>query len=609
MENRKLVRQYLEKLPRQLKAFVPCAPASDRAAWLAIEPSLRLAAVARAEMLCRNLRWENILASDFLDFSRTGNRIRFEKKYFSRRNMLNTLVVAECIEGCGRFLPHIIDGVYLVLGEATWALPAHNTYIRDAAPAALPDTSAPVLDLFALETGAQLAMTIYLLGDALDAVSPEIVNSVRKAIAERVMKPYLSAHFWWMGDGDEPMCNWTPWCSMNALLCSAILHYNELAVVKKAAHSLDCFLKDYGEDGCCNEGVQYYRAAGLCLIDCLRIMNAITSGAFSALYAEPKIRNIASFVCNMHVGGEYFINFGDCSAIAGRSGAREFIAGRLVGDESLSAFAAAQWAASPMSERLRERDITSTEGINLYYRVTSLFAAKEIADFRAEKANAQSDSVWYESVGVFVARNANCVLAVKAGGNGDSHNHNDTGSFTVFAHEKPLFIDLGVETYSAKTFSADRYSIWTMQSSYHNLPDINSRAQCAGGEFAAQDICVSADTIRFDIARAYPADANVEHYVREIRLLADGFSLADSFDAGADVYVNLMTQEKPILCAAKSLSFGSLARLEIESDIAAVEIEEIAITDERLLAAWKSPVYRTRIHATGGTFSGKCSIL
>lgn len=37
------------------------------------------------------------------------------------------------------------------------------------------------------------------------------------------------------------------------------------AVIVQAAHSLDCFLKDYGPDGCCNEGAQYYTHAGLCL--------------------------------------------------------------------------------------------------------------------------------------------------------------------------------------------------------------------------------------------------------------------------------------------------------------------------------------------------------
>ncbi len=607
MENRKLVRQYLTSIPRNLKPFLPCAKASDRTAWGAISDELKIATVARAEMLCRKLQWDTLLASDFLDFSRTGNRINFEKKYFRRRNMLNTLVIAECVEAKGRFLGDIIDGMYLILSEAAWNLPAHNSYIRNSEQLPLPDTANPVLDLFACETGAQLAMAMYLLEDELNAVSPFIVQSVQKAIAERVMKPYLSTHFWWMGDGDEEMCNWTPWCTMNVLLCASILHYNELAVLKKAAHSLDCFLKDYGEDGCCNEGVQYYRAAGLCLVDSLKIMNCIASDAFSPLWKNKKIKNIASFARFMHVGGKYYINFGDCSAVAGKSGVREFIAGKLVGDSELMKFAQSEWRASSMSEKLREVDPTTTDGINLYYRVLSLFTAKEIEAYAAagEESAKKKHKKYYESTGIAVFRNDLAVLAAKMGGNADSHNHNDTGSFTFFAHGEPIFIDLGVETYSKKTFSADRYSIWTMQSSFHNLPDINSSAQHDGKEFCARNVAISDSSIKGDIASAYPLSAAIKSYVREISLLADGFRLVDTFDEGADVWLNLMTAKEP-KADGKKLLIG-----EAEVDITEsneVQIEAIAIKDERLASAWGEKVFRIRLHAAKGGIALRCRL-
>ena len=37
----------------------------------------------------------------------------------------------------------------------------------------------------------------------------------------------------------------------------------------------------------------------------------------------------------------------------------------------------------------------------------------------------------------------------------------------------PVIIDAGVGTYTRQTFSSERYTIWTMQSNYHNLPMIN----------------------------------------------------------------------------------------------------------------------------------------
>src|SRR5512142_2657979 len=84
-------------------------------------------------------------------------------------------------------------------------------------------------------------------------------------------------------------------------------------------------------------------------------------------------------------------------------------------------------------------------------------------------------------------------LAAQGGHNAESHNHNDVGNFIVFAGGKPVVIDIGVETYTAKTFSARRYEIWTMQSAYHNLPTIGGAMQQAGREYQARDVRYQAD--------------------------------------------------------------------------------------------------------------------
>ena len=46
--------------------------------------------------------------------------------------------------------------------------------------------------------------------------------------------------------------------------------------------------------------------------------------------------------------------------------------------------------------------------------------------------------IYYPSTGLFIARDDRLLLAVKAGDNADSHNHNDTGSFTVYKDGNPL---------------------------------------------------------------------------------------------------------------------------------------------------------------------------
>ena len=109
-------------------------------------------------------------------------------------------------------------------------------------------------------------------------------------------------------------------------------------------------------------------------------------------------------------------------------------------------------------------------------------------------------------------------LAVKGGHNGESHNHNDVGEFLVYADGEPLLIDPGVGEYTAKTFSAERYSIWTMQSQYHNLPQINGFDQHDGQQYAARVIDCKGQRLTLDLAAAYPEEAAVTAWKRTVEL-------------------------------------------------------------------------------------------
>ena len=96
---------------------------------------------------------------------------------------------------------------------------------------------------------------------------------------------------------------------------------------------------------------------------------------------------------------------------------------------------------------------------------------------------------------------------MQAASNGRSHGHNDSGSFIVFHNGEPVIIDPGVEAYTAKTFSPERYTIWTMQSAFHNLPTIGDVMQHEGSPYAASEVkYATSDTaakILMNLATAY----------------------------------------------------------------------------------------------------------
>ncbi|MDR6817929.1 hypothetical protein J2X76_003105 [Neorhizobium sp. 2083] len=579
-------------LPPILADFMPGAPVQDRAAWQAVSNEMRSAVLRDAETALTR-PWSVIRASDYREYSLTGNRSRFEALYFSRRRMLNDMVLAELLEGGGRFIDAIIDGVFLICEESGWQLPAHNAYERGGQRFALPDTEQPVIDLFAAETGALLATVAALLRERLDEVSPQVVMRIESEIRDRILSPYLGRHFWWMGNGAERMNNWTAWITQNVLLSAFSLKTDQglrRRVVEKALSGLDAFIKDYAEDGACEEGVVYYRHAALCMAGAMAILDKVAPASMAPLWKAPKIRSMAEYILNMHVAGRRYFNFSDSAAIVEPCTVREYLFGKAVGSDVLAAFAA--------RDRLSSEHKHLPEEWNLWYRVQELLVTPEILQEIGPAGDA-----FYPGIGLFVARDDRFALAVKGGNNGESHNHNDVGSLTLYKDGKPFLIDVGVETYTAKTFSPQRYDIWTMQSCFHNLPTFGEVGQADGADFAARavhaEFTENQAQMSLDIASAYPAEARVRSYRRTVTLRRGSrVEVEDIHDGDLPATLSLMTCVEPIM--DHGLRLEGLGRIDFEG-AGEIEVEAIDIDDPRLRISWPPRIYRLRI-----PFAGTC---
>ncbi|MCQ1851928.1 heparinase II/III domain-containing protein [Neorhizobium galegae] len=579
-------------LPPVLADFMPGAPIGERAAWDAVSDDMRSAVIRDAETALGR-PWSVIKASDYREYSLNGNRSRFEALYFSRRRMLNDLVLAELLEARGRFIDAIIDGVFLICEESGWQLPAHNAYERGGQRFSLPDAEQPVIDLFAAETGALLATVAALMKDRLDEVSPQIVARIEREIRVRILSPYLDRHFWWMGNGAERMNNWTAWITQNVLLSAFALNTEQdlrRQVVGKALSSLDAFIKDYAEDGACEEGVVYYRHAALCMAGAMAILDTVAPASMIPLWKAPKIRSMAEYIVNMHVAGRNYFNFADSAAVIEPCTAREYLFGSAVGSDVLAAFAA--------RDRLSSDHKHLPEEWNLWYRVQELLVTPATGG-EPEPAG----DVFYPGIGLFVARDDHFALAVKGGNNGESHNHNDVGSLTVYKDGKPFLIDVGVETYTAKIFSSERYDIWTMQSGFHNLPTFGGVGQAHGADFAARDVHTEFTEkwgqISLDMAPAYPVEAHVRSYRRTVTLRrGQEIEVVDIHEGGLPAVLSLMTCVEPIIDG--TVRFDGLGHIDLEG-AGEIEVDAIDIDDARLRISWPPRIYRLRI-----PFAGTC---
>jgi hypothetical protein len=600
----------------------PYPTAAERTVWETVPAPVRAAHVERgAKALSGD--WPSLPATLCLDFARTGNRERFQKPHFARRGRLADLVLAECMEGRGRFLDEVLNGIWHTCEESYWGLPAHLG-LQKAGPG-LPDVCEPTVDLFVAETATLLAWTVYLLKPELDRISPLICARVAHEIRTRVLVPCMERDdFWWMGlRAQRSVNNWNPWINSNWLTCALLLEGDEgrrREAVLKIMRSLDAFIDDYPADGGCDEGPGYWGRAGASLFDCLELLHSATAGAVD-VYAEPLVQDIGRFICRAHIHDRWFINFADAGALGSPPPSLVFRYGKRIGDETMQRFGA-------FLAEMQNARTAPVEG-SIARSLPALFALDDL--LAARPAEPLLRDVWLPTLQVMVARAKGgsadgLFLAAKGGHNAESHNHNDVGHFIVFADGRPVFIDVGVETYSRKTFSPERYTIWTMQSAYHNLPTVNGAMQRPGKEYAARDARYRADDeaahFDLDIARAYPPAAGISSWRRRFTLnRADDLVVEDAWELDKEPRELVFTLMTP--CAVDAGAGGSLAlgerslpggrstgRATVRFDPAylSASVEEVRVEDSSLQNVWGELLYRVLLRVRSPARRGAVSL-
>lgn len=585
-----MIQEYLCRLPDRL-GDLKLPAASDRAVWDNLPQGVREALIRRGEEYL-GWHWPVMTCGDYLTFSRTGDRSRYEQKCHPRQQALCTLALAECAEHQGRFLDDLIDGIWFVCEESGWQLPAHNTYIRDTPTLPLPDTARPVPDLFACESAANLSLIRVLLGEELEAAAPGLCRRVRREVDARVVAPYLREHFWWMGNGDEPVNNWTSWCTQNVLLAVFATGYDQDVkhrVAEQAAYSLDCFLNGYGPDGCCEEGAEYYHHAGITLWGALEVLDQVSGGVFAPLFREEKLRSLASYIVNVHVDGDYYLNYADCMPKAGLRGVGEYLFGRRTGAPGLCALAAADVS------RRESRDLPDSK--SLFERLLDALYARELSV--PVPPVPPAEDVFYPSTGLWIARDETWCASLRAGHNGVSHGHCDAGSLIVYRKGQPLLIDVGVETYSAKTFSPERFSIWTMRSDWHNLPTIGGRVQGDGKQYAPAGVKQyregNTSVIELELAPAYPGSGF--SYTRRAALeRGKGLTVTDCYQGVEKAVLSLMFARRPVWRGGVLETPAGSIRLE---GAAEATVEAVPIQDPHLRRCWPDTLYRVLVPVEG----------
>ncbi|MCS0631078.1 heparinase II/III-family protein [Telluria mixta] len=594
-------------------AWHPYPRAGDRTAWAQVPADVAAALIARADAWL-GTEWPQLPASLFLEFAENGNRTHYEQRYFERRSRLAGLVLAECVQGQGRYVHAIADGVWLVCEETFWGLPAHSGMQKRGV--GLPDAGEPVIDLFAAETGVTLAYVHELVGDQLRAVSPLLPVRIAAEVKRRILDPGLARDdFKWMGlkDKKEPLNNWTSWIASSWLEANLLLETDparRIASTLKICGCLDGFLADYSDDGACEEGPGYWTLSAGPYLDSLMALDSATGGALN-LATDPFVRRMGHYVLDVHVAGDWYVNYGDAHAKVHHSPPLLHRFGRATGDADLAAFGAFR---------------ASARGVNLSDQgrlARDVADVLEVARMRATPGrDALQRASWYPALGLMTARaqggsDRGFFLAVQAASNARSHGHHDSGSFIVFHDGQPVFVDPGVEAYTAKTFSKDRYTIWTMQSGWHNLPLVDGRMQVGrDARDRASRVRVDDMGMTMDLSTAYGPEAGIRTWERRIALdrAAGKVNLRETFALArpAPVALVFVTPRKPDAAQAGVVSLpvagGRAVHLRFDPRALRADVERLPLEDAGLKHEWGDVLYRIRLASAQPLGTGDLAI-
>lgn len=479
-------------------------------AWQnAVPEFIRQNIISDAEKLI-SFRFEPISGTISMDFKRSGDRLRHSNISFRKREVLMYLVMAESMEGKGRFLESIFNGIWSICEESYWGVPAHIS------GTGLPDVERPVVDLFAAETASVVALADYFVGNRLDGINPLIRKRMYHETDRRLFTPMLQYgdKYGWMSR-TKPVNNWNPWIMSNWILSSLLLEKNKVRrelMVYKSMVGLDAYLNSLGDDGGCDEGPSYWFAAGASVFDCLDLLSNASGGKIN-IYDNELIRKMAGYITKTHIDGNYFVNFADADPTLTPSGLLLYRFGKAVNDPSMVEFG--KWAQKEYPAKGG-----GATGMRMRYLENLLTLQK--MDTTAAKFS-DPEASWIGDVQILTARTpSGLFLATHGGHNAESHNHNDVGDFIIYQNGEPMIIDAGRGNYTARTFSNKRYELWFTRSEYHNLPIINGKGQEAGRDFEAKDVRETINekesSLSMDIAGAYPLSTGITALKRTVKL-------------------------------------------------------------------------------------------
>ncbi|MPM08810.1 hypothetical protein SDC9_55126 [bioreactor metagenome] len=486
-----------------------------------------------------------------LDYFQEGNRLKFENEYFGRRKELLVCSLYAMEMRTPPALRKLEEIIYLVLQEHSWALPAHWP-----SPYGSWADRKYCIDLFAAETAQALAEISHELKEFL---SPMLLLWISQEIEERIFQPFENKKWDW----EQKENNWSAVIAGSigmAALRQLGSGSRRQAILDRLDDSFQSFLRGYGQDGVCVEGMGYW-AYGFGYYIYYAALLESTTGE-SKYFQSAKVNAIASFPYYAQISEGEYVPFGDYNHTALPSGLLSFLKERLQ---------------VPIPN---VKTISSLNEDSCYRFAPVMFNLMHSSPCTQEKTNRLVR--YFENSQWLVVRDQgqHWGFAARGGSNQESHNHNDLGHFVYGGCAELQLTDFGAGEYTKDYFDEERRYTYFVNSGFsHSIPIINGHTQMAGNYQArvlGHQLNGNLITFTLELSEAYPNNSGIISFKRkfELNLETAELQVKDEMhfkNERNEILENFVTGVRPVIVGSNSIQIeakGKKVMLQMNEPLA-----------------------------------------
>lgn len=337
---------------------------------------------------------------------------------------------------------NLLKVIWAYCDTYTWAPLGHYNSYYNRTP---DDYDIGLIDIFASSIAFSLAEIKNLFSDRL----PQLIKDrISAELRRRTIEPFINRKYFW----EKHPNNWSSVCAGGV---GGVLMYEDPELYMEQRERLDSamqvYIDSYADDGVCVEGAAYWGFGFGFFVSYAMLQRELTNGKYD-WFKNEKVKKIATFIQKMLLQTNVVASFSDCNPTENYWIGLPHILRDIYGEEV---------------EKLPKTAGTIIAYTHFNFSLRSIIYYKP--EYTTEKV---AENVTYnmESTAYFTKRTKYYGFAVKGGNNGESHNHNDVGSFILARNDKQILCDIGAGAYCEGYHTNKRYTFFHPSSFSHNLP-------------------------------------------------------------------------------------------------------------------------------------------